>query len=363
MRRSRVATWISVAILAVLIGGCVIQPIQPTQGGATVPAPPAAAQAFAAPEGALISVSAASAPTLDGVADEAAWTEAPALEVRLTRGANTREIMATLQSVYSGDQVFFLVSYADPTESFQRSPWEKQADGSWVMLEDPDDQGGDNNVYYEDKLSFIWPIDFSIPDFESEGCWTACHRGEDPKPYGNKYTEAEGQTGDIWHWKSVRNVNQIDDQFLDHTRWSPETPNAGRKSDANDGGGYKDNMTEDKSAPAFMPPGGGSKDGAPGFILDEEKVEFDDSLFAPGDMVPSIVVAPFLGDRGDISAGWQYADGVWTIELGRALETGSDRDVQFPDLAATYFFGFAVFDNAQVRHSFHNGSIPFVFQP
>jgi hypothetical protein len=36
---------------------------------------------------------------------------------------------------------------------------------------------------------------------------------------------------------------------------------------------------------------------------------------------------------------------------------------QFSDFTATYYFGLAVFDNAQVRHAFQNGSTPFVFMP
>ncbi len=96
-----------------------------------------------------------------------------------------------------------------------RSPWVKNDDGSWGKLSDPDDRGGDNNVYYEDKMAMIWTIDNSIARFESMGCFTACHDGEDEevKPYGNKYTRSEGELGDIWHWKSVRNLGQVDDQI------------------------------------------------------------------------------------------------------------------------------------------------------
>jgi hypothetical protein len=46
---------------------------------------------------------------------------------------------------------------------------------------------------------------------------------------------------------------------------------------------------------------------------------------------------------------------------GRALVTGSEFDVQFDDLSATYFFGVAAFDNAQVRHAFHRGAIAYGF--
>jgi hypothetical protein len=54
---------------------------------------------------------------------------------------------------------------------------------------------------------------------------------------------------------------------------------------------------------------------------------------------------------------------MWTIEFSRKLSTGSETDVQFNDLAATYYFGVAVFNNAQVRHAYQTGATPFVFKP
>ena len=42
-----------------------------------------------------------------------------------------------------------------------------------------------------------------------------------------------------------------------------------------------------------------------------------------------------------------------TSVVSRKLVTGSKFDVQFSDLSAKYPFGFAAFDNAQVRHAVH----------
>lgn len=331
---------------------------------AWLPNPEPAIATYLQDEVDLSSVPVTEAPTLDGVADEAFWQDAPAAEIKTRRGANEGSTTLSIQSVYTEDMVYFLVTWEDPTQSFERSPWEMQEDGTWTMLKDPDDKGGDNNLWYEDKLSLIWPINESIPDFEADGCGTVCHAGEDEeaKPYGNKYTDEEGQLGDIWHWKSVRNLNQVDDQYLDHVRYSPDTPGAGRHSDPADGGGYKDNVNEDKTAPAFMPPGDDfPRDGSPGFILASEAVPFDPSLFEAGDRLPSIVISEFEGDRGDIAAGWKWEDGIWTLEFGRALVTDSEFDVQFDDLDATYYFGIATFDNAQVRHGYQEGVTEFTF--
>lgn len=312
---------------------------------------------------ALASIPVSAAPTLDGVADEAFWKDATAVKVELARGVNTEKPTIEIKSVYTKDMVYFVATWTDPTQSYLRAPWEMQADGTWKRLGDPNDKGGDNNLWYEDKLAMIWPIT-AIKGFEADGCFVGCHRAKDgdPKPYGNKFLENEGELADMWHWKSVRDLEQIHDQYLDTTSYSKDTPNAGRKSDPDKSKGYVDNLTEDKKMPAFMPAGEFTKDGAPGFILDSAKVPFDASLFKPGDRLPSIIITKFLEDGGDIAAGWKWADGMWTLEFGRKLDTGSKYDVAFKDLSATYYFGVAVFDNAQVRHSFHRGAVVFTFK-
>lgn len=298
----------------------------------------------------LVSQYVATPPVLDGMA-EAVWDEAPALTFPVVGGANAGSHQVALKSVYSGDQVYFLVSWNDPTQSLRRFPWVKQDDGTWKRMKDG--PSGDDNVFYEDKMAFIWNINNSITGFNQAGCFSTCHAGEPDKPYGNKYTANPGEIGDIWHWKSVRtgSVGFIDDQYVDDVRYSKDVPEAGRHSDPKTSGGYTDNFNADKTGPGFMSPAGANS----GYwIMDSEKVPFVDT-FAPGDEIAGIVVAPLAGDRGDIPAQAQYNNGGWTLELSRKLVTGSDKDVQFSDLGQAYYFGVSVFDNAQVRHSFQTG--------
>ena len=54
---------------------------------------------------------------------------------------------------------------------------------------------------------------------------------------------------------------------------------------------------------------------------------------------------------------------MWTIEFGRKLVTNGEFDVQFSDLTVVYYFGLAIFENAQVRHAFEQGVSFLVFQP
>ena len=162
-------------------------------------------------------------------------------------------------------------------------------------------------------------------------------------------------------YKRQGSVGQIDDQYLDGTRYDKDkAPEAGRKSDPKAGGGYVDNASDDKKMPKFALPG--NKPAPPYWIVDAEKEPFDDSKYKAGDEVPGILVAPFTGDRGDISGNVSWKDGVYTIVMWRKLVTNSPYDVQFSDLKKAYPFGVAAFDNAQVRHAYTPGVLRLVFE-
>ena len=305
----------------------------------------------------LVAVKVSTPPTLDGVANDAAWAAAKPISVDLAEGANfggKGTTTATLKAVYSGDTVYFLLQYADPTNSIRRGPFQKQADGSWKKLKDPADKGGDDNIYYEDKWAMIWPIGNSIKAWDKEGCAALCHEGE-TKPYGNKYTGGAGQIGDIWHMKGQRTgpLGHADDQYVDHTRFdAKDSPNAGRKSDP--GGPEYKAFDLVNGKPEFMNKDGmAANAGGTYYIVDGNQVPFDDSKFKAGDEVASFFIYPLKGDRADIKVAMRWNNGVQTAEVARKLTTGSKFDVQFSDLGARYGFGVAAFDNAQVRHAVH----------
>jgi len=306
-----------------------------------------------APPNTLVVARATAAPTLDGNANDAAWAAATPLSVQLAGGANftNGSTTATLKSVVAGDTIYFLLQYADPTNSIQRGPYKKQADGSWQKLRDSNDKGGDDNVYYEDKWSIIWNINDSVAGFNQNGCAVLCHVGEG-KPFGNKYTSKEGELADMWHMKGSRNgvLGFVDDQYVDHTRYDAKaSPNAGRKGDP--GGPDYRAFGLVNGKPEFMNRDGKAANaGGTYWIKDGEQVAFDDK-FKAGDEVASYVVFPLKADRGDLKVAYRWVNGVYTYEIARKLTTGSKFDVQFSETSKTYYFGVAAFDNAQVRHA------------
>ncbi len=326
-----------------------------------------AASSASADDYTLTAVKASAAPTLDGMANDAVWASAPAIAITTHKGANfggTGGTTGTMKAAYKGDTLYIMMQYKDATLNYQRAPYQKQADGSWKKLKDPGDKGGDNNVYYEDKAALIWDINESIFGFAKRGCQMSCHSGEPGKPYGNKYTEEEGELGDIWHVKSVRSlsVGYIDDQYLDHMRYDPKTAKgAGRHGEPKTGGGYENVALKDGKPELMNKNGMAANKGGTYWLPASEAAPFDDSKFVAGDEVASIKVSRKIGDAGDILAGAKWADGVWTIEMARKLTTGSKTDVQFDDLGKKYYFGVATFDNAQVRHAYQDKPIKLVF--
>jgi len=161
--------------------------------------------------------------------------------------------------------------------------------------------------------------------------------------------------------RSVRggvSLGQPDNGYLDDTRFDKEkAPDAGRKSDASASGGYED-IKLVNGKPEFM-----NKDGRPAnrggtyWLRADDKVPFDDSKFVPGDEVASVIVSKFTGDRGALSGAGAWTNGKWTYVVTRKLTTNSPYDVQFNDLDIPYYFGFATFDNAEVQHTLHKGTV------
>lgn len=303
-------------------------------------------------------------PVLDGNAGDPAWAAAPALDIPVAGGwygSGTVSVKSTYNPATG--MIYFLYQYADPDQSLRRSPWVKQADGSWKKTPantlpkpttsdcaSPDScpqwQTKDPNGAYEDKFAVLWNI--NTPGFENQGCAVTCHWGADRAngKFGRKYTGDNSQLVDMWHFKSVRTapVGQSDDQYIDNARTGSDW---GRHGDPKTGGGYSNNDNATKTLPGFTSP---TQPAPPYWIMKSEETPFVDT-YAPGDEIAGIRISAFQGDRANLTTGSSYADGVWTLEISRPLVTGSAKDVQFSDLLATYPFGVAVFDNASVEHS------------
>jgi len=317
----------------------------------------------------LISSMTTSPIVLDGKADKA-WAGAKEITVTVDElpyepnngYKGMQETDVKIKSLYDDKYIYFFVTYKDPTKSLERFPWVKQADGSWKKLANKDSTGHDN-TYYEDKFAMWWNI--STKGFADDGCMIACHLNEPgDKSAGRKYTAADGETIDMWHAKYVRSLpmGMFDDQYVDNTKDPKKNKNWGRKGDTGKGG-YKNNDNADKSAPAFMNINASAHEKY--FVIPSKKVPFVDT-FKAGDVVPGIDIKPMMGGRADILSRNHHENGVWTLEVMRALKTEGEnadtQDVQFTDKSKVYPFGVAVFDNSQINHLFHVETLELKFK-
>ncbi|WP_299013202.1 ethylbenzene dehydrogenase-related protein [uncultured Photobacterium sp.] len=324
----------------------------------------------------LISFRTQQAIELDGVAEDA-WIKAAPLRLVLDKTPykpnqydGIFKTNYSIRSLYDDDYVYFFVQWEDPTKSVERFPWEKQQDNTWKRLMNKD-QTGHENTYYEDKTSIFWNI--KAEGFGIQGCDIACHMVdaegkvadiENQYP-GRKFTRIAEETIDMWHWKAVRTglTDQFDDQYVDSNIDPIANKNWGRKNDQQTGGGYRDNITDDKLGPAK-----GTKlwNDIDSYALRvEDQVAFLD-IFKPGNRLSSVLVEPFTGSRGDISAKAIWDSGMWTIEFKRKRVTTGENakieDIQFDDLSKEYLFGVAVFDNSQINHLYTEQVQTMVFE-
>lgn len=309
-------------------------------------------------------------------ASNSAWDNAKALQLTLEetpykpegfKGITRTDV--ELKSLYDGKNLYIRMQYDDPTKSLERFPWIKQKDGSWKQSKNKD-QTGHENDYYEDKVGFFWNI--NTRGFEKKGCAIACHMAKNglvggiaDTSAGRKYTRKDGQTIDMWHWKSVRTglaYNLSHDQYVDSVKDPKKNKNWGRHGDEKLGGGYKNNISKDKKTPAYM---SSKANDTRTYLPDSEKVPFKDT-FKAGDMIPGILVSEMSGSAADILTSNEYKDGKWTLVFKRALTTDHPKakvqDVQFDDVKKPYYFGIAVFDNTQINHVYHDGSIKLLFK-
>jgi hypothetical protein len=323
-------------------------------------------------------------PLVDGSRDAAWFYTVP---TRYPIGGGWADAEAVrLEAAYDDTYLYLMIVWGDDKASERRTPWVKQPDGTWkslpaktplpqdgtqwsdymgsrLMEEDP------SRFNYEDKFALMWNTygPSTVAGFDQSGCSVTCHdpgKGGQPGTtyyYGDqnqaakKYTSAEDEVADLWHWKLVRNNQhaKIDDQHVRY--WVPGSGGEGEGGRASDEGtsGYGNNPASPGGYPTYR----GPSSVPPYYIFDNQKIALTDqeaTLFAPGTEIANMITSGPTGPRADIDgkAVHNAVTRQWTMEIRRKLVTGDPNDVQFDDLSREYSFGVAVFDNAQIEHSY-----------
>jgi hypothetical protein len=304
--------------------------------------------------------------TLDGSPSEAAWAAAKEIEIPVAGGVGATTV--AMKALYDDQNIYFLVRWLDEskTESVLINGWVYR-NGKWEKYLDPVTGRAE-----EDRFGVQWEIG-KVEGFATMGCLALCHPGktEWKEPGLRMHTKNPGERTDEWHWKAGRSnpLGVIHDKYIDNTV-DPEDVEAGHHGDGK--GFYSRNRNKEKTGPVYIEANplddrdamfmfkgeinageaapiasfpGGIPDGTivPGRILDESKA---------------------VGDVADPKVKGVFKDGYWTLEIKRALKTGSDKDVQF-DPAGKYNFAVAVFDNSghEPQHAYQVGVNVLSFAP
>lgn len=293
-----------------------------------------------------------------------------------------------IKALHDGQRIYFRIQWDDPNVSSKRFPLLKTA-GGWKVLQTAM-ASSNEDVYYEDKLAVY------VTDVPRAGCAETCHVGVGPKgvPKGVHYTR-NGETGDVWHWKSVRTAPMgslqgepglMDDQHFRSPDPIPETPvkryKGGYHADPKSGGGYRVNFVKldpDKPLeetfvkPVMLPRSNEiipnpdpatSEHNVTWWIHEAEGIPYTEEAdtYPVGTLLPNILIEPLQGDRAHVKAQAGWRDGVWTLEISRKLDTQSEYDVAFATERPVYL-SVATFNRTQTRHSEHIRPIKVVLKP
>ena len=228
-------------------------------------------------------------PTIDGVAQESVWARAPITQT--LDFASQRPI--TLQSAHTSEQIFFRVTYPDaaPSETHKSWGWDPQ-EAIYKPLPDR-----------EDMFVFKWSL-----------VGNTVHLG---------LRDAEPHRADIWFWKAHRTnpVGYADDKW--QVVSAEPHPKAKELTSATHGALFFRRLGD----------AGRSAYGEKRFYEYERAV------------LPKYYPRPPQGSRADIRAKGGWADGQWTIEWARKLQTGHDDDVALIP-GQTYLFAVSCYEMA-----------------
>jgi hypothetical protein len=247
---------------------------------------------------------------IDGAGDDASWSLAREVEVPLTYGKVER---AWLKALYTDDEVFIQVRWADSTENRDHHPWvldrEQGRYAEGAQIED--------SVLLSFEAGCEWTpslLGGYIYDFDGWQ-WLAARSdpiGQAVDLYGNVQNQDSGVSGfgafpsrvaeEVWQLKFTENHepdphadwDQLDRVYMMQpvakTMWVRAVP---------DGGAYAPDFAEHVPAPAF------------------------DKANSP-QLVPQFSPVKLSGDAGEVRAKGQWEDGYWTVEFRRSRFTPAE---------------------------------------
>lgn len=234
-------------------------------------------------------VKVANAPRIDGYSQDPAWKTAPEIIARDPIAG----IDVALKTVYTDEEVFFLVRFADPDESRIQKAWVWNKEKKMYEI----------GPLREDCFVFKWAMDGDAIDLSV--------RSDD-----NYKT-------DIWFWKANRTdpAGFADDKY--QLLSSNKIPGA-------------QTIVSRTGKTMYLKRKGDMGTAA---YKNQIFIEYE------GDIRPQFLSQTPSGSRADVRAKGVWTDKEWCLEFGRKLATGNLDDVQF-DVGKEYRFGISRYEIA-----------------
>jgi hypothetical protein len=305
---------------------------------------------------------------IDGVDSEAIWKNAKPVTIHAYGGANFKDGATdiTVKALHNDKEIYFLITWDDPTKSIRHLPLMKTKNG-WKVIQDGF-YSFDERSYYEDKLAIM---------FSKNGCFGAsktAHLGAKPlkdkqanwSQKGYHYT-TDNSLHDLWQWKATRSnhMSMATDCYFAQPatlKVGKRRYKAGYQCDDKYSGGFTMNYKwykKDIVTPKRMPRNPQWLDK---FQISNQNLEWiipwydfkpynkNDDNYSVGTIMPSVIYKSNKeeGDRADVSAFGIYKNGKWQVELVRFLNTNSKYDLE---IKTGMHMWVSAFDHVQIAHT------------
>lgn len=286
--------------------------------------------------------------TVDGKETDLEWFGVNEIEINVNGGRNFPEGNSTirLKSFRSRFYVYFLIKWNDPDRSYNRHL--EKTERGWVeQFTEP------VNVFGED---YMWEDGLAVSFHKDKsGCMATCHLGSSAG-LGRHYTS--GDTADSWYWKAV----STNPAWQAEDGWWGEDIDAvfgGSHVDNQAGGGYRSNLNREWGQPYFLPRFHRIRHWIDITTETYDPYSVEEDTFSVGGLVPSVVVAPAMGDVANVRARARWRGGVWTLEMSRAVVSGSPFDIP---LIGEVYLSLAPFNNSRKGHASNLRPIRLLFK-
>jgi hypothetical protein len=238
--------------------------------------------------GKLVSVHVSKPPSIDGNGGDEAWSAAKPVEVvakRVVPPMTDASTTVTLRSVHTDSHLYLLVRWQDASrDDVAHKPW------IWDAAKNAYAEGPER----EDMFSIA---------FEHTG------------PFNPDMLAGVESVWDVWHWKATRTNPQGYVMDRTHRYTKEQWQGKGKSLKARDGSTIWIARPEDAGDTVEK------KQAAP--------------TAKQAERVPQYLAGTPTGSAADVKAKGTWANGAWTLELERKLDTGNADDTKF-EVGRTY---------------------------